>query len=77
MKNRIKAKWTEASEALPPEGKPVLMEVPDIYTRHPNYIVGSVDGNGEIYAPFIGWYGLTCDITRWVAIEDLTKEEDK
>lgn len=77
MKNKINAKWAEASEALPPEDKLVLMEVPDTYTRHPNYIVGSVDGNGEILAPFIGWYGLTCDITRWVAIEDLTKEAGK
>lgn len=74
MKNEIRTRWTEASEALPPEDKLVLMEA-NAFSKRPDYIVGSVDENGEIFCPFIGWYGSVEDIVRWVSIEDLIREE--
>lgn len=75
MKNEIRTRWTEASEALPPEDKLALMEVKDVFSRRPDYIVGSVDDNGVIFRTFIRWHGSTEDIVRWVLIEDLVRGE--
>lgn len=77
MKNEIKVKWTEASKKLPPKGKIVLMETNNNIDGKPDYIVGSIDNEGDISVPFVGWFGFAYDIVRWVAIEDLAKEADK
>lgn len=75
MKNEIRTRWTGASEALPPEDKLVLMEAKYAFSKQLDYIVGSIDENGEIFCPFIGWYGSVEDIVRWVRIKDLAREE--